>query len=117
MTLPRDADDQAAATTPLPLGDERPGDLYFFARPGRRIHHVGIVAPSRDGGSRRMLHACYRQRRVVAEPLPPTGWPPWSARTGSDRTRNAALTACGAPSRLVGQRRASASSRRRSRET
>ncbi|MFC0003177.1 C40 family peptidase [Micromonospora siamensis] len=65
VVLPRDAYDQAQATTPVRLGEERPGDLYFFARPGRRIHHVGIVT-----GERRMLHACYRQRRVVEEALP-----------------------------------------------
>ncbi|MCZ7436465.1 C40 family peptidase [Micromonospora sp. WMMC241] len=71
VTLPRDADDQAEATMPLALDDERPGDLYFFARPGRRIHHVGIVSAEPHGGRRRMLHACYRTRRVVEEELPP----------------------------------------------
>ncbi|MFG1675003.1 NlpC/P60 family protein [Micromonospora sp. NPDC049282] len=71
VTLPRDADDQAEATIPLALDDERPGDLYFFARPGRRIHHVGIVSAEPHGGRRRMLHACYRTRRVVEEELPP----------------------------------------------
>lgn len=71
VLLPRDADDQAVATTPLALGAERPGDLYFFARPGRKIHHIGIVtAPPADDGQRRMLHACYRRRRVIEEPLP-----------------------------------------------
>ncbi|MBQ0903377.1 NlpC/P60 family protein [Micromonospora sp. U21] len=71
VLLPRDADDQAQATTPLPLGQERPGDLYFFARPGRKIHHIGIVtAVPGDHENRRMLHACYRRRRVVEEPLP-----------------------------------------------
>ncbi|MFB9239024.1 NlpC/P60 family protein [Plantactinospora siamensis] len=71
VRLPRDADDQAAATTPLELGEERPGDLYFFARPGRKIHHIGIVtARSGAGGPRRMLHACYNLRRVVEEQLP-----------------------------------------------
>ncbi|WP_406071533.1 NlpC/P60 family protein [Micromonospora sp. NBC_01638] len=71
VLLPRDADDQAGATTPLALGAERPGDLYFFARPGRKIHHIGIVtATPDDGGQRRMLHACYRRRRVIEEPLP-----------------------------------------------
>ncbi|SCF01189.1 Cell wall-associated hydrolase, NlpC family [Micromonospora coriariae] len=71
VLLPRDADDQAEATTPLPLGEERPGDLYFFARPGRKIHHIGIVtAVPGDHENRRMLHACYRRRRVVEEPLP-----------------------------------------------
>lgn len=71
VTLPRDADDQAEATTPLALDDERPGDLYFFAHPGRRIHHVGIVSAEPHGGRRRMLHACYLTRRVVEEELPP----------------------------------------------
>lgn len=70
VTLPRDADDQAEATTPLALDEERPGDLYFFARPGRRIHHVGIVTDEPHGDRRRMLHACYRRRRVLEEQLP-----------------------------------------------
>ncbi|MEH1168810.1 NlpC/P60 family protein [Micromonospora sp. CPCC 205539] len=71
VMLPRDADDQAVATTPLPLGAERPGDLYFFARPGGKIHHIGIVtATPGDHDHRRMLHACYRHRRVLEEPLP-----------------------------------------------
>ncbi|MEU1232781.1 C40 family peptidase [Micromonospora aurantiaca] len=70
ITLPRDADDQAAATSRVPLDAERPGDLYFFARPGRRIHHVGIVSAEPRGGRRRMLHACYLTRRVVEEELP-----------------------------------------------
>ncbi|MFF0100749.1 NlpC/P60 family protein [Micromonospora sp. NPDC005257] len=70
ITLPRDADDQAAATSWVPLDAERPGDLYFFARPGRRIHHVGIVSAEPHGGRRRMLHACYLTRRVVEEELP-----------------------------------------------
>ncbi|GIG89862.1 C40 family peptidase [Plantactinospora endophytica] len=71
VRLPRDADDQAAATVPVPLGAERPGDLYFFARPGRPVHHIGIVT-ARPGpqGDRRMLHACYTKRRVLEEPMP-----------------------------------------------
>jgi hypothetical protein len=70
VVLPRDADDQAAATTPVELGRERPGDLYLFARPGRKVHHIGFVAAEPDSaGNRRVLHACYRQRRVVDEPV------------------------------------------------
>jgi cell wall-associated NlpC family hydrolase len=65
VLLPRDSSDQADATRPVPAGTERAGDLYVFARPGRRIHHVGIVtAPGR------MLHACYTRRVVVEEALP-----------------------------------------------
>jgi gamma-D-glutamyl-L-lysine dipeptidyl-peptidase len=70
ISLPRDADDQAEATRPLALDEERPGDLYFFARPGRRIHHVGIVTAEPHGDQRRFLHACYRRRRVIEEQLP-----------------------------------------------
>jgi gamma-D-glutamyl-L-lysine dipeptidyl-peptidase len=70
VRLPRDADDQAAATIPIELGGERPGDLYFFARPGRKMHHIGFVAAEPRGADRRrVLHACYRQRRVVDEPV------------------------------------------------
>ncbi|MEU4567373.1 C40 family peptidase [Micromonospora sp. NPDC023956] len=69
--LPRDAGEQAGATTPVELGTERPGDLYFFARPGRGIHHVGIVsAVPGPGDDRRMVHACYQRRRVLEERLP-----------------------------------------------
>ena len=28
---------------PVPLDDVRPGDLYFFARPGERVYHVGFA--------------------------------------------------------------------------
>jgi gamma-D-glutamyl-L-lysine dipeptidyl-peptidase len=67
VTLPRDAHDQAAATSQVPLGQERPGDLYFFARPGQRVHHVGIVAANPAGNTRQVLHACDVQGRVVLE--------------------------------------------------
>nr|BFE61699.1 hypothetical protein GCM10020063_062250 [Dactylosporangium thailandense] len=66
VRLPRDARDQAAAAEPVPLGQERRGDLYFFALPGARVHHVGIVV---EPGV--MLHACGDARIVVEEPLPP----------------------------------------------
>ena len=32
VVVPRDSPDQALAVTPVPLGTEEPGDLYFFAR-------------------------------------------------------------------------------------
>ncbi|MGI5243510.1 NlpC/P60 family protein [Dactylosporangium sp. CA-139066] len=67
VALPRDAHEQAEAVDPVPLGEERPGDLYFFARPGRRIHHVGfVVAPGR------MLHACGEAGLVVEESPSPS---------------------------------------------
>jgi gamma-D-glutamyl-L-lysine dipeptidyl-peptidase len=52
VVVPRDAYAQQAAATPVPLGEEEPGDLYFFAREDGRVSHVGFVT-----GSRRMLHA------------------------------------------------------------
>ncbi|MQA27318.1 MAG: glycoside hydrolase [Micromonosporaceae bacterium] len=64
VTLPRDAHDQAEATKEISLEDAAPGDLYFFARPGEPIHHVGFVA-----GERRMVHASLDHHRVVLEPL------------------------------------------------
>jgi cell wall-associated NlpC family hydrolase len=71
VTLPRDAHDQAAVTMQVPLGQERPGDLYFFARPGQQIHHVGFVADHPTGNSRYMLHADSTRGMVVLEQLPP----------------------------------------------
>jgi cell wall-associated NlpC family hydrolase len=66
VRLPRDAHEQSAATTAVPRGDERPGDLFFFARTGKRVHHVGIlVAPGR------ILHASPGLHQVVEESLPP----------------------------------------------
>lgn len=71
IRLPRDASDQAVATIPVPPGEERPGDLYFFARPGHRIHHIGMVSGrTRRDEPARMLHACYVHRRVIEEPMP-----------------------------------------------
>jgi gamma-D-glutamyl-L-lysine dipeptidyl-peptidase len=67
VTLPRDAYNQAAATKPVPLGEELPGDLYFFAKPGQRVHHVGFVAARPRGETRVMLHACATTGRVMIE--------------------------------------------------
>jgi cell wall-associated NlpC family hydrolase len=75
--LPRDAHDQHAACQPVPVDEAEAGDLYFFARPGRPGHHVGMVtAPGR------MLHAA-EGRCVVEEDL--------------TADRLAALTAAGRP--------------------
>lgn len=63
--VPRDAHDQAAAAAPVPLAESRPGDLLFFARPGKGIHHVGF-ATGVDG---ELLHAPRTGRQVVAETM------------------------------------------------
>jgi gamma-D-glutamyl-L-lysine dipeptidyl-peptidase len=58
VVVPRDACDQADAALPLELDEAGPGDLYFFARPGEAVYHVGFVShPAGDDGVRRMLHA------------------------------------------------------------
>ncbi|HET7799257.1 MAG TPA: C40 family peptidase [Humibacillus xanthopallidus] len=62
----RDAYAQAEVAEPVALDDVRSGDLYFFAHPGRRIHHVGIVV--RPG---RMVHASETGGVLVEEDLPP----------------------------------------------
>ena len=51
VTIPRDADAQAVAGTPVARADLQPGDLVFFASKGV-VHHVGIYV-----GGNMMLHA------------------------------------------------------------
>ena len=64
--MPRDAHDQHAVVPSVPLGDARPGDLLFFARPGAPVHHVGFVA-----GDETLLHAPGPGGEVAEEALPP----------------------------------------------
>lgn len=69
VAVPRDAFDMAARCEPVALGEERPGDLWFFARDGvgGRITHVGFWT-----GPDTLLHApdSGPRRFVVEEPLP-----------------------------------------------
>lgn len=65
VVVARDAYAQADFATPVALDDVQPGDLYFFARPGARIHHVGIVV---EPG--RMVHASETGGVLVEEDLP-----------------------------------------------
>jgi len=69
VQVPRDSPDQAAACERVPLGEERPGDLWFFTRDGAdgRVTHVGFVT---EPGV--MLHApdSGPRRYVVEEPMP-----------------------------------------------
>jgi hypothetical protein len=63
VVLPRDASDQAASELlePVPLTSVEAGDLYFFARPGQRVHHVGLASrPFHGEPERWMLHARVR---------------------------------------------------------
>ncbi|MGH3332254.1 MAG: NlpC/P60 family protein [Nocardioidaceae bacterium] len=72
VVVARDAFDQAALAEPVPLDEVSPGDLYFFARPGQRIYHVGFVT-RRFGadGIRWMLHAPESGEFIEEAPLAP----------------------------------------------
>jgi cell wall-associated NlpC family hydrolase len=52
VTIPRDADAQARAGTPVAQADLKPGDLVFFATSTGYVHHVGIYL-----GGNMMLNA------------------------------------------------------------
>ncbi len=66
VVVPRDAWVQAEHAQPVAIDAVGPGDLYFFGRPGRRIHHVGlVVSPGR------MVHASETGGVLVEEDLGP----------------------------------------------
>jgi cell wall-associated NlpC family hydrolase len=64
LVVPRDADDQQLAATPVETDAVEAGDLYFFGRSGAGVHHVGLVT-----GPDRMLHATEGADRVEEAPL------------------------------------------------
>jgi peptidoglycan DL-endopeptidase CwlO len=57
--LPRVSRAQYAATRRVSRSELQPGDLLFFARPGRPIHHVGMYI-----GNGQMVEAPHRRARV-----------------------------------------------------
>jgi len=65
VRVPRDAHDQCDALEQIPMDEAQPGDLYFFARPGQPVHHVGFVSPTG------MLHASETGKLVEDGPLTP----------------------------------------------
>jgi gamma-D-glutamyl-L-lysine dipeptidyl-peptidase len=69
-TVPRDAFDQAAGLPAVDVSDVRPGDLLFFGRPDRKIHHVGFATGVADSGRPIMLHASERDRYLMEGELP-----------------------------------------------
>jgi cell wall-associated NlpC family hydrolase len=74
VLIPRDAHDQAASrkVDEVPLDAVRPGDLYFFARPGQSVYHVGFVTrPVAEDGTRWMLHAPEGGELIEDAPLAP----------------------------------------------
>jgi cell wall-associated NlpC family hydrolase len=64
IVIPRDADPQHRASEKVPIGTERPGDLYFFAKENGYVYHVGFVT-----GRERMLHAPEASQSVEDAPL------------------------------------------------
>jgi hypothetical protein len=72
VLLPRDAHDQAEHVEPVALDAVRPGDLYFFARPGEAVYHVGFATrPVATDGTRWMLHAPEGGELIEDAPLAP----------------------------------------------
>lgn len=61
----RDANDQADAAAAVPLEEVLPGDLLFFARPGRPVHHVGIATATGSAPVTEMVHASDTDGGVV----------------------------------------------------
>lgn len=66
ISLPRDASQQVAAGAAVAPGDERQGDLLFFAERGDGITHVALSGPSGT-----LVHATVALGGVVMEPWGP----------------------------------------------
>lgn len=64
--LPRDASQQANAGEAVPVGEQRQGDLLFFAENGDRITHVAIAGPEDT-----LVHSTVSCGGVVMEPWGP----------------------------------------------
>lgn len=64
VSLYRVAADQAKNGIYVAKEDLQPGDLVFFKKPGRAIHHVGLYV-----GNGNYLHAPYTGRTVTIEPM------------------------------------------------
>jgi cell wall-associated NlpC family hydrolase len=68
LALPRTAQQQHDATTPLPAGAEpQPGDLVFFGTGSRDVTHVGIAL-----GDGRMVDAPHTGADVRLDEIPAT---------------------------------------------
>ena len=64
VALPRVSRNQFNAGRKVPISDLRPGDLVFFKRPGRPIHHVAMYIGGGD-----MVEAPYTGANVRVVPL------------------------------------------------
>jgi cell wall-associated NlpC family hydrolase len=75
VALPRVSRNQFHAGRKVPVSDLRPGDLVFYQRPGRAIHHVAMYV---GGGS--MVEAPYTGANVRVVPLRRAGLLPTATR-------------------------------------
>jgi cell wall-associated NlpC family hydrolase len=66
ITLPRDAAQQVSAGEPVAPGEERQGDLLFFAERGDRITHVALAGPAGT-----LVHSTLACGGLVMEPWGP----------------------------------------------
>ncbi len=64
ISINRVAADQARNGVYVAKEDLQPGDLVFFAKPGRTIHHVGMYV-----GNGQYIHAPYTGRTITIENL------------------------------------------------
>ncbi len=64
VSVNRVAADQAKNGVYVAKEDLQPGDMVFFKKPGRAIHHVGLYV-----GNGNYLHAPYTGKTVTIEPM------------------------------------------------
>lgn len=69
VTLPRSAEQQAAATQKISTGDLQPGDLVFFNTLHRSYSHVGIYV-----GNNQFIHSPNSGARVRTEDMRVAYW-------------------------------------------
>lgn len=69
LVVPRDAFDQADAAQPVDPAERGEGDLLFFARPGKKVHHVGFATHD-AAGTKTMMHAPEAGDSVKVEDAP-----------------------------------------------
>jgi cell wall-associated NlpC family hydrolase len=69
VSLPRSAEQQAAATQKISVGDLQPGDLVFFNTLHRSYSHVGIYV-----GNHQFVHSPKSGARVRTEDMRLTYW-------------------------------------------
>jgi cell wall-associated NlpC family hydrolase len=92
VTLPRVAQDQFDASSPLPAGQPlEPGDLVFFGGGPTSVEHVGLYVGV-TGGQAVMVDAPHTGADVRVEPFPDVVGTLWGGLTYVGATRPAGLS-------------------------